>query len=342
MYELLYMEINIRKFGNNLQEIARVSGRDLIPVIKSSAYGMGDIEIARKIEELGINLVAVVDMEEALRLTREGFNFEILVLNGLRESEYKYLDRYPKIVVSVNSLEEAKRLVKYGFNRTIKVHMQIDTGMNRLGFNDFWDYYEALRQIVFSKGFILEGIYTHFTDSENIKTQLERFEPYLKQYPYRIIHTSASSTYPLTDFGTHLRIGVDLYAQQIGNLKQIIKIACKPLAINKIKRGETVGYDRAYKAEKDELIAVLPIGYNNGYRRSLSGFPVLANNKQYPTVGKVCMNHLFVRVDEKVNLDTEFIITSEDLPIGMLAKYLNTVPHEILCMFKINNIRYLK
>ena len=137
MDELLYMEINIRKFGNNLQEIARVSGRDLIPVIKSSAYGMGDIEIARKIEELGINLVAVVDMEEALRLTREGFNFEILVLNGLRESEYKYLDRYPKIVVSVNSLEEAKRLVKYGFNRTIKVHMQIDTGMNRLGFNDF-------------------------------------------------------------------------------------------------------------------------------------------------------------------------------------------------------------
>lgn len=220
--------------------------------------------------------------------------------------------------------------------------MQIDTGMNRLGFTDFWDYYEALRQIVFTKGFILEGIYTHFTDPENLKTQLERFEPYLKQYPYRIIHTSASSTYPLSDFGTHLRIGADLYAQQVGNLKQIIKIACKPLVINKIKKGESVGYDRAFKAERDELIAVLPIGYSNGYRRSLSGFPVLANNKQYPTVGKVCMNHLFVRVDREVNLDTEFVITSEELPVGMIAKYLRTVPHEILCMFKINNIRYLK
>jgi alanine racemase len=336
------MEINIRKFGENLQEISKVSRKDLIPVIKSSAYGMGDIEIARKIEELGINLVAVVDLAEALRLAQEGFNFEILILNGIRESEYKYLDRYSKLVVSVNTLEEAKRLVNYSFYRTIKVHMQIDTGMNRLGFTDFWDYYEALRQIVFTKGFILEGIYTHFTDPENLKTQLERFEPYLKQYPYRIIHTSASSTYPLSDFGTHLRIGADLYAQQVGNLKQIIKIACKPLVINKIKKGESVGYDRAFKAERDELIAVLPIGYSNGYRRSLSGFPVLANNKQYPTVGKVCMNHLFVRVDREVNLDTEFVITSEELPVGMIAKYLRTVPHEILCMFKINNIRYLK
>ncbi|HHX80982.1 MAG TPA: alanine racemase [Acholeplasmataceae bacterium] len=342
MDELLYMEINIRKFGENLQEISKVSRKDLIPVIKSSAYGMGDIEIARKIEELGINLVAVVDLAEALRLAQEGFNFEILILNGIRESEYKYLDRYSKLVVSVNTLEEAKRLVNYSFYRTIKVHMQIDTGMNRLGFTDFWDYYEALRQIVFTKGFILEGIYTHFTDPENLKTQLERFEPYLKQYPYRIIHTSASSTYPLSDFGTHLRIGADLYAQQVGNLKQIIKIACKPLVINKIKKGESVGYDRAFKAERDELIAVLPIGYSNGYRRSLSGFPVLANNKQYPTVGKVCMNHLFVRVDREVNLDTEFVITSEELPVGMIAKYLRTVPHEILCMFKINNIRYLK
>ncbi len=342
MDELLYMEINIRKFGENLQEISKVSRKDLIPVIKSSAYGMGDIEIARKIEELGINLVAVVDLAEALRLAQEGFNFEILILNGIRESEYKYLDRYSKLVVSVNTLEEAKRLVNYSFYRTIKVHMQIDTGMNRLGFTDFWDYYEALRQIVFTKGFILEGIYTHFTDPESLKTQLERFEPYLKQYPYRIIHTSASSTYPLSDFGTHLRIGADLYAQQVGNLKQIIKIACKPLVINKIKKGESVGYDRAFKAERDELIAVLPIGYSNGYRRSLSGFPVLANNKQYPTVGKVCMNHLFVRVDREVNLDTEFVITSEELPVGMIAKYLRTVPHEILCMFKINNIRYLK
>lgn len=342
MDDLLYMEIDLRKFADNLREIQRLSAKALIPVIKSQAYGMGSLAIARKIEEMGIGLVAVVDLKEALHLAQEGLNFDILILNGVRETEYKYLDLYPRLVLSLNSLSDAEKLITYDFTRDIKIHLQIDTGMNRLGFSDFQEYTEALRLLLTKGCFILEGIYTHFTDSGNADKQLDRFLPYLNQYPYRIIHTSANSTYPHIDFGTHVRVGVDLYGQQGGNLKQIVKIACKPLTIRKIKKGETVGYDCAYQAEKDELIAVLPIGYHNGFRRSLSGFPVYANNKKYPTVGKVCMNHLFVRVDEEVNLDTEFIITSDELPVKEFAEYLGTVAHEILCMFRIDNIRYLK
>ena len=340
MDDLLYMEVDLRKFAGNLREIAKLSGKSVLPVIKSEAYRMGALAIARKIADMGVGLVAVADLKEALPLARD-FDFEILILNGARECEFPNLEVFPNLVLSVNSLREAESLIGYGFQRKVKVHMQIDTGMNRLGFSDFREYARAL-ELLLSGNFLPEGIYTHFTDSENAKIQLEKFLPYANHFPYEIIHTAASSAYLSTDYGTHVRVGVDLYAQQKGNLKQIVKIACRPLAIRKLKKGEELGYDRAYAAERDELIAVLPIGYFNGFRRSLGGFPVYANGKRYPTVGKVCMNHLFVRVDEEVNLDTEFIITSEELPAGEIAEYLGTVAHEVLCMFRIDNIRYLK
>jgi len=338
---LLYMEVDLRKFAENLREIARISGRAVIPVIKSEAYGMGAKELGGIIEEMGIRLVAVADMNEALRLAREGFTFEILVMNGAREHEFKDVDDHPNVVLSLNSLHDAEKLSKHGFQRQVKLHLYIDTGMNRLGFSDFLEYSQALA-MVSEKGFIPEGIYTHFTDSENAMKQIERFLPYAHHHPYRIIHAAASSAYSFIDFGTHVRVGADLYGQNLGRIRQILKIACKPLEIRRIKRGETVGYDRAYVAQEDEMIAILPIGYYNGFRRSLRGFPVYANKKRYPTVGKVCMNHLFVRVDEEVDCDTEFVITSEDLPVGEIAERLGTVPHEVLCMFRIDNIRYLK
>ncbi|MDD4000359.1 MAG: alanine racemase [Bacilli bacterium] len=341
MDDFLYMEVDLKKFASNLKNIIKLTGKNLIPVIKSNAYGCGDLEIAAIIESLGVKLVAVVDIDEALRLCKKDFNFDILIMNSLHETKFKYLDLYSNLVISINSLKDADSIARYQLKRKLKVHIQIDTGMSRLGLKTEAEYLEALK-VLKIKEIVLEGIYTHFTDSANYSEQLDNFLPYLKHYPYEIVHTSGSYTYLLTDFGTHNRIGVNLYAQENGDLHQIVKIACYPLAINKLKKGETVGYDRHYQAKEDELIAVLPIGYYNGYRRSLSGFPVLANNKRFYSVGKICMNHIFVRVDESVTLDTEFIITSGDLPVGLMAEYLSTVPHEILCMFRIGKIRYLK
>jgi alanine racemase len=104
--------------------------------------------------------------------------------------------------------------------------------------------------------------------------------------------------------------------------------------------GEGLGYTRGYTSEKDELIAVLPIGYYNGLNRKLKGFYVLANGKRYKIVGNVCMNHMFVLVDEDVDLSTEFIITSNELPVSEIAEYLETIVHEVLCSFKVYDVRY--
>jgi alanine racemase len=341
MNDLLYMEIDLKQLESNLKEISRLSQKQVIPVVKSRAYGMGDIQVVRVINKMGIGLVAVVDMTEALNLVRESTKPEILILNSIRQDELPYLNLFSNLILTINSLKDLEILENFSLKRKLKLHMQIDTGMNRMGFRDYREFETALKRILSRDDFLLEGIFTHFTDAENQQRQISRFRPYLKAHQFPLVHCAASSTYLEVSLGNAVRVGVDIYGGDRPPLKQIMKIGCLPLAINHLKKGETLGYDRHYQAQEDELIAVLPIGYSNGYRRSLSGFPVLVNGKRYLTVGKVCMNHLFVRVDESVNLESEFIITSEQLTIQEMAGYLNTVPHEILCMFNIRNIRYL-
>jgi alanine racemase len=337
---MLYIEIDLGKLKGNLEKIARVSGKKVIPVIKSDAYRLGAARIAQFLAKEGVELFAVVDLQEAVELAETGFSAAVLILNGVSLADYPVVDRYENLVMTVGSLREAVALRKHPFTRPVRIHFQIDTGMNRLGFRDIDEFREALNVLAGSPILRAEGIYTHFTDLENARTQVDKFTAYVREGKFEYVHCAASIAYDAIDCGNHVRVGIDLYGSQ-ENTEQTIRVVTKPLVVWKVRKGDTVGYDRAYRAEDDELIAVLPIGYNNGFRRSLAGFPVLANNRRYPTVGKVCMNHLFVRVDESVNEDTEFIITSSELPISEMARYLGTVPHEILCMLNIQDKRYI-
>jgi alanine racemase len=338
MDDNLYMEIDLKQLANNISKICQV--KDIIPVIKSNAYGMGDIQVAQTIRACGLKYVAVVDIFEAIRIAKNTKGLEILILNSVKKEDLEYLNYYSNLIISLNSKNDFEVLENINFNRRLKVHIQIDTGMNRLGFKDYFEYEEVVKKILLRKDLYLKGIYTHYTDSINYPNQIERFKPFLKTYNYPMIHTASSSTYKIDDVGNYLRLGVELYSGEDEDLRQIVKIGCYPLEVKLIKKGETIGYDRTYQADEDQFIAILPIGYSNGFRRSLSGFPVLVNGKRYPTIGKVCMNHLFVRVDEAVNINSEFIITSPELPVSEMATYLKTVSHEILCMFNIRNILY--
>jgi len=338
----LYMEINLLKLKSNIEAIKTISKKEVIPVIKSNAYGMGDLKIARFLEKIGILNIAVVDMNEALRILNNNFKNNILLLNSISEYDYKYLDEYPNLIVTINSLEDIKRIIRFQSKNKIRLHIQIDTGMNRLGFNDLETYQQAINIIENQDNLVLEGIYTHFSSPENRNNQEKKFSDFINKYPYKVVHCAASSTYSFSNIGNYVRVGLDIYGEEKPNNKQILKVACKPLKIHKVKKGDSVGYDEDYKADEDIIVAVLPIGYSNGYRRSLKGFPVLVDGKKYYTIGKICMNHTFVKVDNDVKMDSEFIITSDKLPISEMAKYLNTVSHEILCMMNIENKIYIE
>lgn len=337
---MLYIEIDLNKLITNIIKIKSITGKKIIPIIKSNAYGLGDIEIAKQLQKKGIDLMAVVDTREAMHLNAGNIDAEILILNSINPNQYNILNTTDNLIVSINSLYDAIAINNFALNRTVKIHIQIDTGMNRLGFSDLTEYMNAYRILAENPRLKIEGIYTHFTDDNNFRIQEKRFLRYLNNFHYKYVHCAASSTYQHTQIGNYLRIGNDIYGGS-NVTEQIIKIITKPLAIRKVKKGETVGYDQAYRATSEQNIAVLPIGYYNGFRRSLAGYPVLINGKMYPTVGKVCMNHLFVKVDDDVNQDSLIVITSIQHPISKMAQYLNTVTHEILCMFNISDKRYI-
>lgn len=338
MSQLLSMEIDLNKIKENINTIQKQSNKKLIPVIKSNAYNLGDYKLMELVNEANLTYGAVVDMEEAKRLLNYNPNYSILILNSLEKQEYEYLNKYPKIAISINKIEDVNLLSKINLAHTINVHLQIDTGMNRLGFTNILDFRKALAILLTIKNVNIEGLYTHFSSLNNSNKQLVKFEEYSSLYPFKIIHLAASSTYEHINFGNYVRVGLNVYG--VSKDTQSLKVSCYPLAINNIKKGESVGYEETYVALNDMKVAVLPIGYANGFRRSLKGYKLLVNGKFYKTIGLVCMNHLFVEIDESIDLNSEFIITSADHPVEDMAKYLNTTPHEILCMLNIDNKIY--
>lgn len=339
MNGLLYMEIDLAKIKANIEEIRQATNKDVIPVIKSNAYSMGAVPIAQYLEEIGIGYAAVVDALEAKTLSDAGISLNLLILNSLRPDEFLEADKHQNWIFSVNSLADAGMLSEYPFLKPHRVHLQVDTGMNRLGFRNLADYREALG-ILKNSSLAIEGIYTHFTGPDNRIAQERLFREYTDLFPYKMIHCAATSTYHDCRCGNYVRVGLNIYGDIRQNGRQCLKVACRPLAIFTLKKGETIGYDQDYTAREDILVAVLPIGYYNGFRRSLRGFPVSVNQKRYETIGKVCMNHLFVKVDSGVTMESEFVITDENLPLAKMADYLHTIPHEILCMMNISEKRY--
>ncbi|MDD3106738.1 MAG: alanine racemase [Bacilli bacterium] len=343
MKDLLYQQINLTKIGENWDAITAITQKDIIAVVKSRCYGLGDQQIPKFLEKKGCKILAVVDEQEAMRLLEFGIKTNVLILNSVSCDFYEQANHFSNLVFSVNSLNDARILSKYDFSRLVKLHIQIDTGMNRLGFTSIEEFTQALHLLKQNSQLYLEGLYTHFSSSNSRTKQEKFFLPYMNIHPFPIVHCAASSTYEYSQIGNFVRVGLDLYGDGSKPfLSQSVSVGCYPLAVNFIKKGETIGYQEAYTAKEDMFVAVLPIGYYNGFRRSLSGIEVIANNRRYQTVGIVCMNHLFVSVDESIDVNTHFTILSPDLSVYELAKHLNTTPHEILCMLNIDNKIYVE
>ncbi len=339
---MLQMQIDLKAILNNINKINQISNKKVIPVIKSNAYNLGDIEVGKYLSDHGIDYLAVVDTEEAKRLIEAQITANILVLNGISPNEMEFCEQNPNVIISVNSYKEALDIAQYCLIDHLRVHLQIETGMNRLGIKSVEECKEVIA-VLKGANVKIEGIYTHFSSLNHLEKQESEFKKYLSLYKFEMIHCAATSTYRYATIGNFVRIGLQIYGFETNDeFTQALTIYTKPITINNIKAQETVGYNEAFVAPKDIRVAVLPIGYSNGYSRNLSGFVVFAEGKRYPVIGKVCMNHLFVEVDNKVNMETKFYITCSELPIKEIAAYLNTIEHDILCMFHIKDREYLR
>lgn len=375
-----WVEVDLSQIKSNYLLYKEALKRDasIMAVIKADAYGHGDVQVARVLSDLGCNLFAVSNIDEAVGLREAGIKGEILIL-GYSSSYYAKTLFDLNLTQALVSEEYAEQLANTGFR--IKCQFAVDTGMNRIGI-DGDDIHECERIIrAFKERLNINGLFTHLCVADSLKTtdreftllQLRKFHSLVGnlsdlKLPYIHCCNSAAGLQYLNEFpffdkiGTIVRLGIVLYGMIPSDEIQIPKGIRPALqwksVISMVKRvhaGETIGYGRSYKVEKESVIATIATGYADGLSRSLSnrGF-VLINGHMAPIVGNICMDQTLVDVTDipnvKMGMHAIILGTSGDYSFSAddMANSLGTIGYEVLCdiskrvqRFYFNDYRYL-
>jgi alanine racemase len=335
--------INLGNLYDNYKNISDiVPNKTIIPVVKANAYGHGSIQVVSYLRSKGVKYFAVSLLEEALEL-RECFDdIGILVMGIVEPKDYKIASD-ENITITIGTKEQ---LVEMEYEKPLKVHINFDTGMNRLGFKSDGCILSALNFLSESKMFFIEGIYTHFSTADDsyeyYQKQLYRFKVVLTllDHPFDMIHISNSSStikYEKDiDFTTHARVGISLYGltldKETSFLKNTFSLQTKIHSIKKLQAFDKVGYGAAYQATENEIIGVLPIGYADGFIRKNGSGDVEINGKRYPIVGRICMDQMFIKIDEDVSTDDDVILFGGLITIDEVASRLETINYEVICI----------
>ncbi len=288
----------------------------IIPVLKANAYGHGLIQCSEILNDFDCDLVAVDGYFEATKiidLTRH----KVLVLGYINPDNFYLLDtnRCSFVVQDVDSLKRFGEL-----NKRVNVHIEINTGMNRLGLNsdEIDDYLNELKKY---PKMILEGIMTHLADADNdidssySENQVEQFDEIVEKIiqagfnpKYIHIAQTAGSVKVKSKFANSIRLGIGLYGinplskkdkshNTLDSLKPILELKSTIVKKINLKKGDRVSYNGIYEAPSDMSIGVLPLGYYEGVPRDLSNKGIVEFNNEYlGMVGRVCMNHVMINL----------------------------------------------
>lgn len=338
--------INLKRLLNNIRIIEESSKSKVLPVLKANCYNLGyevvEYLINNKITSICLNdICEVIKLEENLK---NNFNrlTNIIVFNSIPRSNYHYLYNFQNVVLSINNLNDIKNLNEYCYLSKIRVNLQIDTGMNRVGINSKDEFKKILEVIKYNPKFKIYSIYSHIAN--DINKQKEIFDEYLKIIDDKTIYTHlyASKYYNVKPKYDFVRIGLNLYGDGSDSMiSQVIKVISKPINIIKLSKHSKLGYNSLYDSD-EEIIAVLPLGYYNGFDRRLVGYKVYYQKKYYQIVGSICMNHMFIKCDNTITLNSEFELIGDNNKLIDMAKYLDTVSSEIITRLNIDNRKYIK
>ena len=356
-----WAEIDLDALVHNFDIIKKESaGAKLMAVVKADAYGHSARIVAPLLEQHGADAFAVSNIEEAITLRGCGITRPILILGytPVSMAAQLYLNDISQCVYSPEyAAALSERAVSDGVK--IKVHIKLDTGMSRLGFDCRGEKLLGIDEALTAaqlKGFIFEGIFTHFAvsdrtpDTEDGFTDkqysrfcaaAERFKQAGLKPKYR--HCCNSAAFCL-DTGKHFdmcRPGIILYGLTPSSdlkLKEdfipVMTVKSVVSMVKTIKKGDTVSYGRTFKAEKELKIATVTAGYADGYPRLLSNKGhVLINGKRANIIGRICMDQMSVDVSDidNVKQGDEVILFGKTLPVEELADMCDTINYEIIC-----------
>lgn len=328
-----WLEINLDYLSENIESIKSLVDTDckIMAVVKSNAYGHGAIAVSKYIEKRYPDAhLAVADVWEGLELRNAGIKLPILVLGPISDDQLEEAVEHDLSITlfSVNNAKIASD-ISIRLNRDVKSHIKIDSGLRRIGFKPGEELQEALNTFRSLSGLNIEGVYTHFAESgSQDKTfttqQLIIFNKGLNQLREnkidpKYIHSAA--TQAILEFpGSHfnlVRAGKAIYGYH-GMDHEFNKITLKPILewkavvtnINQLLPGESIGYSRTFTASKKMSIAVIPVGFGDGYSSLLSNKgSVIINGKKVPIVGRVCMDSCFADITDVENVRIGDVVT---------------------------------
>ncbi len=323
-------------------------------MVKANAYGHGAITITKECEQLGAVGVGVADIHEASFLRQEGYQGEILCLGALGQVQFKEALKYD-IVLTIHSFQEMETLE--GFYRSspspLRVHIEIETGMHRLGIEP--EHWTKCASILAKMSKIrVEGIFTHLAESENptrqfTEEQLNSFEKasnsFEKILKRKLIRHVANSGAILNHKKAHLdwvRPGILLYGYpptEVGpkgaSFIPILEWRAPIIQIKRIASGESVGYNRAFCATIPMTIGTIAVGYGDGYRRGFQKIGVGFKGKRCRILGNICMDLMMIDVSSMGNVnegDEVFVLgrgEQGEPSARELAQAVQTIPYEV-------------
>ncbi|MBQ9625288.1 MAG: alanine racemase, partial [Clostridia bacterium] len=351
-----YAAINIKNLEHNIKVLKARCKNLLFVTVKANGYGHGDVIVATACEEAGADFLGVATIDEGIHLRENAIDLPILVLGGTYYLEdYSRLPLY-NLSICVYNKEQlaALRAVK----GVVKVHLKVDTGMGRLGISPD-EVEEYLKAIDECGNLVLEGVYTHIAAAdedygeEYTMLQFKRFEKCVetvkKSGKRPIIHFAASAAtfaygnrFNYDDEFTYMnRLGIAAYGYSYVDegptkLKKVMEIKSRIVHLKTIHKGDCVSYGCEFKAEKDTVVATVPIGYGDGYKRTYrKGYMIVAGQKA-SIIGRVCMDHTMLDVSHIEGVEVGDIVTcmgkdgDNEIWADDLAEIDGTISYEVL------------
>lgn len=343
-YRDTWIQINLDHIHANINTLKKHCKKEVFCVLKANAYSHGDIQVAKEAKECGCPYVAVSSLDEAMALRNKHYDGNILILGYVRTHDV-LVALQNNLTLTAISYEWIKELCRLNIDvSNLKVHLKIDTGMNRIGLKKINEIKEGL-SLLLSKNINVEGIYTHYhsADSEDKTSCIKQrnwFHHILDtlDHDFLWIHSSNSdATLSFSDDRSNaVRCGLAVYGitsiPTTLALKPCFSLYSRISCIKEINANETVGYGATYQSKKKEIIATIPIGYGDGFTRANQGRFVAIDGHPYEIIGRVCMDQCMIKVDKMYKVGTIVEIIGEYIDIPTMAKQLHTIPYEILCV----------
>lgn len=350
-----WVEINISNLENNIREIKKnvPQGIKLLGVVKADAYGHGAVMLAPTMLAEGIDMLGVASIDEGADLRQANINCEVLVLGAV---PVWAVESAVKNDLSISIFSEGHiKACEQAYKRTgikPKVHIKLDTGMNRIGVraDEAVDFIKRVQKLDYIN---LQGIFTHLAAAEELdkaKEQILKWNSVIDNVDttgllLHILNTAGTICYDVPNSNMR-RVGIALYGLypdfpdiefRKPKLKQLISLKGRIVNIHTVKEGEGVSYCHTFVAKGERIIATVPIGYADGVPRLLSNkIKGVVNGVEVPQVGNITMDQMMFDITGvKANIGDVITLLDEEHSIDEWANILHTINYELTCRLKV-------